>query len=115
MDEKNVKFEDLLDNLNIDADDLPVEIQNKIDLFEDAWDDYEEADDEDESVLSELEARIEAMDNGICSDIKDYANKLKAQQSQQQQQPNMGNGGQPATPSSGDDNKPTEKKDYLYW
>jgi SMC interacting uncharacterized protein involved in chromosome segregation len=113
MDEKNVKFEDLLDNLNIDADDLPVEIQNKIDLFEDAWDDYEEADDEDESTLAELEARIEAMDNGICSDIKDYANKLKTQQSQQQ--PNMGNGGQPTAPSSDDDNKPAEKKDYLYW
>jgi hypothetical protein len=113
MEEKNVKFEDLLDTLNIDADDLPVEIQNKIDLFEDAWDDYEEADEDDESNVSELEARIEAMDNGICSDIKDFVNKMKSQQSQQQA--NMGNGGQAAPAENQDDNKPAEKKDYLFW
>jgi hypothetical protein len=109
MDEKNVKFEDLLDNLNIDADDLPIEIQRKIDIFEDAWDDYEEADEDDESNLTELEARIEAMDNGICADIQDYANKMKAQKAQQTAADGkkLDDGEQKETP--------TEQKDYLYW
>lgn len=102
METKNVAWEDLMEEKNLSIEELPEELQEKIKQYDNCYDEYLDLDDSDSQIL-ELEVKLTALDDGICSDLTGYClNKDKIQkereeeeklaQQQAQQQPQ---GGQP--------------------
>jgi hypothetical protein len=124
--EENVKWEDFVKKNKISIKQLPESVQHKIEVFNDTFDEYEEEDDENETSLRDLEARLMALDNGILSDLESFVAKRK-----EQTPPKAQNGGQPInagqvtpTPQAGDggqtpptppQHQTSDKPSWAFW
>lgn len=67
------KHFELLDEVSYEE--LPQTIQTKLDNFEKTFQDYDdldENDDENDDKISELELKLETMDNGLYADLEQY-------------------------------------------
>lgn len=78
MEENSVKWEVFLEENKIDESKLPENVQHKIEQFNSLFEEYDELDDDaSDHQISEMEARLNAMDNGILSDLQSYVEKAK--------------------------------------
>jgi hypothetical protein len=85
METKNVAWEDLIEEKNLNIEELPEEIQSKISQYDEVFDEYNDMDDTDSQIL-ELEVKLTALDDGICSDLNAYcANKEKLDKEKEEQ------------------------------
>ena len=75
--EDNVKWEEFAMEHKIDARELPENVKHKIEIFEETYSDYEATDDEDETALRDFEAKLNALDNGILSDLQSFVASKK--------------------------------------
>lgn len=75
--EDNVKWEEFVKEHNIDVEELPENVQHKIEVFEETYSEYEATDDEEETLIRDLEAKLMAMDNGILSELQSFVAKRK--------------------------------------
>lgn len=111
--EDTIKWEEFIDEHNIDIKDLPENVQHKIDKFEETYAEYEQTDDEHEE--SELEARLTAMDNGIVSDLQSFVEKKKSEEPAPTPTPQAGDGGQtPPTPTP-PQHQASDKPSWAFW
>ena len=111
--EDNCKWEEFIDEHNIDINDLPENVQHKIDKYEETYTEYEQTDDEHEE--SELEARLTAMDNGIVSDLQSFVEKKKSEEPAPTPTPQAGDGGQtPPTPTP-PQHQASDKPSWAFW
>lgn len=89
--EDQLKLEVLLEKYEIGVDELPNEAQQKINEINDLIDDYEDAQDQEEE--SEINNRIEALDNAVCSIIEDFLEKEAAEFEKQEEAKKAAEGG----------------------
>jgi hypothetical protein len=107
------KHLDLLDEVSYDE--LPENVQIKVDNFEKTLDEYEELDeddDENEAEIRDLELKLESLDEGLFNDLTSFIQsreKEKENQSQQQQ------GGNSDDNNNGGDNNPPASDDTPSW
>lgn len=76
-------------------DELPQNVQTKLDNFEklvEEYDELDEDDEENESRISDLELKMEAMDNGLYADIESYISERAKAQSQENQNEGQNDG-----------------------
>lgn len=86
METKNVAWEDLMEEKNLSIEELPEELQQKIKQYDDCYDEYLDLDDTDSQIL-ELEVKLTALDDGICSDLTGYClNKEKIQKEKEEEE-----------------------------
>lgn len=80
------KHLDLLDEVSYDE--LPENVQIKVDNFENTLDQYEELDEDDdnEAQIRDLELKLESLDEGLFNDLTSYIQARSKQQQQQQSQ-----------------------------
>jgi hypothetical protein len=111
--EDNCKWEEFIDEHNIDINDLPENVQHKIDKYEETFSEYEQTD--DEHLESELEARLMALDNGIVSDLESFVEKKKSEEPAPSATPKAGDGGQtPPTPTP-PQHQASDKPSWAFW
>ena len=121
--EENLKWESYVVDQKIDVNQLSEKVKNKIHVFEETYKKYEEADENDETLIRDLEAELHARDEGIYSDLTSYvAERDKAAQKQQQNSNSnqeLGNGGKTeestGSQSGESANKPTNKPSWRFW
>jgi hypothetical protein len=79
--ELDVKWEVFAEENKINLYELPEKIQQEIELFEDAFSDYEELEDHNEKDIRNLELILTKMDNGILNNLQTFVatQKLKIQ------------------------------------
>lgn len=111
--EENVKWEEFVDEHDIDVRELPENVQHKIDKFEETYAEYEQA--EDEHLEGELEARLMAMDNGIVNDLQSFVAKKKSEEPAPNPTPKAEDGGQtPPTPTP-PQHQASDKPSWAFW
>lgn len=111
--EENVKWEEFVDEHDIDVRELPENVKHKIEKFEELYEEYESTDDEDENKLTDLEARLMAMDNGIVSDLQSFVAKKKSEEPAPKPTPQAGDGGQ--TPPAPPQHQASDKPSWAFW
>lgn len=75
------KHFELLDEVSYEE--LPQTIQTKLDNFEKTFQDYDdldENDDENDDKISELELKLETMDNGLYADLEQFIQQKNQKQ-----------------------------------
>ena len=92
--EESVKWEEFVSEHNIDVRELPDNVKHKIENFEETYQEYEATDDNEETKLRDLEAKLMAMDNGIVSDLESFVAKKKSEEPAPTPTPQAGDGGQ---------------------
>jgi hypothetical protein len=118
MEEAVVKWEAFVKEHNIKTDDLPDNVQHKIQNFEEAYSEYEEIEetDENESAIRNLELEIKAMDNGILNDLQSFHAQKKASAPKGDETPKAGDGGQtPPTPPTPPQHQASDKPSWAFW
>jgi hypothetical protein len=75
--EDTCKWEVFVKEHKIKIEELPENVQHKIDVFEETYSEYESTDDEEETLIRDLEAKLMAMDNGILSELQSFVAKKK--------------------------------------
>ena len=116
--EENVKWEEFVDEHDIDVRELPENVKHKIEKFEELYEEYESTDDDDENKLTDLEARLMAMDNGIVSDLQSFVAKKKSEEPAPSATPQAGDGGQtpPAPPAqTPPQHQASDKPSWAFW
>lgn len=104
------KHLELLDEVSYDE--LPENVQIKVDNFEKTLDEYEELDeddDENEAEIRDLELKLESLDEGLFNDLSTYIQSREKQQ-QQSQNPKPDEGGQ-----SNDEPVAEDKPSWRFW
>ena len=110
--EENPKWEDFIDDNNIDINDLPENVQHKIDKYEQTYQEYEATDDEHEE--SDLELALTTMDNGIVSDLESFVAKRK--EDEPAPTPKAEDGGQtPPAPPAPPQHQASDKPSWAFW
>jgi hypothetical protein len=113
--EDNVKWEEFVDEHNIDVEELPENVQHKIEIFEETYSEYEDTDDDDEVATRDLEAKLMALDNGILSDLQSFVAKQKANAPAPSATPKAEDGGQtPPTPTP-PQHQASDKPSWAFW
>jgi hypothetical protein len=111
--EDTIKWEEFIDEHNIDINDLPENVQHKIDKYEETYAEYEQTDDEHEE--SDLELALTTMDNGIVSDLQSFVAKKKSEEPDSSATPQAGDGGQtPPTPTP-PQHQASDKPSWAFW
>jgi hypothetical protein len=113
--EENVKWEEFVDEHDIDVRELPDNVKHKIEKFEELYEEYEGTDDDDENKLTDLEARIMAMDNGIVSDLQSFVAKKKTEEPAPNPTPQAGDGGQTPPAQTPPQHQASDKPSWAFW
>jgi len=117
MSENSVKFEILLESKNLDVDDLPQKIQEKIANFDSVYETYEKADEGSEEE-KDAYARLKAMDEGITNDIKSFIEQKEKEAANNPPANNPPANNPPANnpPANNPTEEPTEgKPSWAFW
>lgn len=118
MSEEQVKWEAFVAEHKIDTDDLPENVQSKIEKFEEAYDKYDELEDteENQTALRNLELEMKTLDNGILSDLESFHAKQKESAPQGGGTPQAGDGGQtPPAPPAPPQHQASDKPSWAFW
>lgn len=113
--EENVKWEEFVDEHDIDVRELPENVKHKIEKFEELYEEYESTDDDDENKLTDLEARLMAMDNGIVSDLQSFVAKKKSEAPAPTPTPQAGDGGQTPPAQTPPQHQTSDKPSWAFW
>jgi hypothetical protein len=118
--EDNVKWEEFVNEHDINVEELPDNVKHKIEIFEETFSDYEATDDEDETALRDFEAKLNALDNGILSDLQSFIEKKKesapaedANPKAEGATPKAEDGGQ--TPPEPPKHQASDKPSWAFW
>ena len=113
--EESVKWEEFAMEHKIDARELPESVQHKIEKFEETYQEYEKTDDNEETTLRDLEAKLMALDNGIVSDLESFVEKKKSEEPAPTPTPQAADGGQtPPTPTP-PQHQASDKPSWAFW
>ena len=118
MSQEQVKWEAFVKEHKINTDDLPENVQSKIEKWEEAYDQYDELEDNDENqtALRNLELEMKTMDNGILSDLESFHAKQKESAPKEGETPQAGDGGQtPPTPPTPPQHQASDKPSWAFW
>ena len=77
--EDNLKWESYVIEQKIDLTKVSEKIKNKIQVFEETYKNYEEADENDEAAIRDLEAKLHSNDEGIYLDLTSYVEERDKQ------------------------------------
>ena len=95
-----LKYEDLIEEFDLDESQFSERLQQKIAQIEEPCDEFDECDEEDED---ELLLKIQTMDDGICSDLDSIIAKMQEDEAKEEenkpQDNKMSEGGQTNTDS----------------
>jgi hypothetical protein len=119
--EDTVKWEEFINEHNINISDLPENVQHKIDKYEETFEQYQETDDENEE--NDLELSLKTMDNGILNDLESFIAKPKSDEPDPKADPapKAADGGQtpPPTPATAAQTPPqhqaSDKPSWAFW
>jgi hypothetical protein len=113
--EESVKWEEFVSEHNIDVRELPENVQHKIEKFEETYQEYEQTDDNEETKLRDLEAKLMAMDNGIVSDLESFVAKKKSEEPAPSVTPQAGDGGQTPPAQTPPQHQASDKPSWAFW
>ena len=113
--EESVKWEDFVMEHKIDARELPDNVKHKIEKFEETYEEYEATDDNEETKLRDLEAKLMAMDNGIVSDLESFVAKKKSEEPAPNSTPQAGDGGQTPPAQTPPKHQASDKPSWAFW
>jgi hypothetical protein len=95
-----LKYEDLIEEFDLDESQFSERLQQKIAQIEELCDEFDECDEEDED---EILLKIQTMDDGICSDLDSIIAKMQEDEAKEEenkpQENKMSDGGQTNTDS----------------
>lgn len=115
MEEAVLKWEEFAKENKIETNDLPENVQRKIEKFEEAYSEYEEIEenDENETAIRNLELEIKTLDNGILSDLQSFVAKKKTGEPAPSATPKAEDGGQ--TPPTPPQHQASDKPSWAFW
>lgn len=113
--EDNVKWEEFVDEHDINVQELPENVKHKIEVFEETYSEYEGTDDEDETALRDLEAKLNALDNGILSDLQSFVAKKKESAPAENPTPKAEDGGQTPPAQTPPQHQASDKPSWAFW
>jgi len=113
--EDNCKWEEFVKEHEIDIHELPENVQHKIDVFEETYSEYEATDDEEETLIRDLEAKMMAMDNGILSDLQSFLAQQKANAPAPSATPKAEDGGQTPPAPTPPQHQTSDKPSWAFW
>ena len=110
-----VKWEQFVNDNDIDVQELPENVKHKIEVFEETYSEYEGTDDEDETALRDLEAKLNALDNGILSDLQSFVAKKKDSAPAEGANPKAEDGGQTPPAQTPPQHQASDKPSWAFW
>ena len=113
--EESVKWEEFISEHNIDVRELPDNVKHKIEKFEETYEEYEATDDNEETKLRDLEAKLMAMDNGIVSDLESFVAKKKTEEPAPNPTPKAEDGGQTPPAQTPPQHQASDKPSWAFW
>jgi len=113
--EDNVKWEEFVKEHKIKVQELPENVQHKIDVFEETYSEYESTDDEEETLIRDLEAKLMAMDNGILSELQSFVAKKKESAPAENPTPKAEDGGQTPPAQTPPQHQTSDKPSWAFW
>lgn len=113
--EDNCKWEEFVKEHEINIHELPENVQHKIDVFEETYSEYEATDDEEETLIRDLEAKMMAMDNGILSDLQSFVAKKKDSAPAPNATPKAEDGGQTPPAQTPPQHQASDKPSWAFW
>ena len=111
--EESVKWEEFAMEHKIDARELPESVQHKIEKFEETYEEYDKTDDNEETALRDLEAKLMAMDNGILSELQSFVANRKPDAPEPT--PQAGDGGQTQPAPTPPKHQASDKPSWAFW
>ena len=72
-----LKYEDLIEEFDLDENELSERLQQKIQQIQELCDEFDECEEEEED---EILLKIQAMDDGICADLGSVIAKIKEEE-----------------------------------
>lgn len=118
MSQEQVKWEMFVKEHKIEFNDLPENVQSKVQKFNETYDEYDELEDteENQTALRNLELEMKTMDNGILSDLESFHAKQKESAPEGEPTPQAGDGGQtPPTPPTPPQHQASDKPSWAFW
>jgi hypothetical protein len=107
--EINLKYEDLMEDYQIDENNLPQKVQQKIQKINELCDEFEQCEEEEED---DLLLQIKALDNGICADLEPICDKIDEEENEKVMlEANKNNPAQ----NEAQKNTDSEKPSWLFW
>jgi len=120
--EDNVKWEDFVNEHKINVQELPENVKHKIEVFEETFSDYEATDEDEETAIRDLEAKLMALDNGILSDLQSFVAKKKDSAPTEDAKPKDGveapkaeHGGQTPPAQKPPQHQASDKPSWAFW
>jgi hypothetical protein len=113
--EDNVKWEEFVEEHKINVRELPDNVKHKIEVFEETYSEYEGTDDDEETALRDLEAKLMALDNGILSDLQSFVAKQKANEPAPSATPKAEDGGQTPPAQTPPQHQTSDKPSWAFW
>jgi hypothetical protein len=110
-----VKWEQFVNDNDIDVKELPENVQHKIEIFEETYSEYEGTDDNEETALRDLEAKLNALDNGILSDLQSFVAKKKESAPAENPTPKAEDGGQTPPAQTPPQHQASDKPSWAFW
>lgn len=113
-----VKWEQFVNENDIDVNELPENVQHKIEMFEETYSEYDATDDDEETALRDLEVKLSALDNGILSDLQSFVAKRKTEASSRAPKAEKGGQTPPApvdTPPAPPQHQASDKPSWAFW
>jgi len=114
------KHLDLLEEVSYDE--LPDTIKGKIDNFQNVAEEYDEIDeddDENESIIRDMELKMEALDEGLYADLSSYIasrDKKLEDEKNKNQKPNGDGGNEDGSNKAPiDEPEPSGKPSWRFW
>jgi hypothetical protein len=110
-----VKWEQFVNDNDIDVKELPENVQHKIEIFEETYSEYEGTDDNEETALRDLEAKLNALDNGILSDLQSFVAKKKESAPAEGANSKAEDGGQTPPAQTPPQHQTSDKPSWAFW
>jgi len=110
-----VKWEQFVNDNDIDVQELPENVQHKIEIFEETYSDYEATDDSEETALRDFEAKLNALDNGILSDLQSFVASKKDSAPAEGATPKAEDGGQTPPAPTPPQHQTSDKPSWAFW
>ena len=76
-----LKYEDLIEEFDLDENELSERLQQKIQQIQELCDEFDECEEEEED---EILLKIQAMDDGICADLGSVIAKIKEEEEKEE-------------------------------